>query len=87
MTTLEPPVEQEIAGPGATDDRSELRREGGRLIALTGLSAVTVPLMVLEMWRPVGGWLAWVVGTLAVLIERFLFLSREVGVRHRVFPG
>ena len=48
------------------EDRSALVREGRRLLALTALSAVTVPLMLMEMWTQVGGWVAWVLGALAV---------------------
>ena len=48
------------------DDTSGLVSEGRRLLALTALSALTVPLMLLEMWTQVGGWVAWVLGAFAI---------------------
>ncbi len=52
----------------AAEDTSELAREGRRVLALTALSAVTVPLMLLEMWGRVGHWVGWVLGALAVAV-------------------
>jgi heavy metal translocating P-type ATPase len=49
------------------EDIAALVSEGRRLLALVALSAVTVPLMVLEMWDQVGGWVAWVLGAFAAL--------------------
>jgi len=51
----------------APEETSALFSEGQRTLALVALSAVTVPLMLLEMWNEVGGWAAWVLGALAVL--------------------
>jgi heavy metal translocating P-type ATPase len=55
------------AARSAPEDTSALVSEGRRLLALFCLSAVTVPLMFLEMWNQVGGWVAWVVGAFAIL--------------------
>jgi len=52
---------------GPTEATSTLVREGRRLLALLALSAVTVPLMLIELWNQVGGWAAWVLGAFAVL--------------------
>ena len=49
------------------EDTSTLVREGRRLLGLIALSAVTVPLMFLEMWNQIGGWVAWVLAAFAVL--------------------
>ena len=40
--------------------------EGRRLLVLMALSVVTVPLMLVELWYGIGGWVAWVLGALAV---------------------
>lgn len=50
------------------EDKSELAREGRRMLALMALSAVTVPLMLLEMWGKVGDWVGWVLGAFAVAV-------------------
>lgn len=55
------------AARGSQEDTSALVSEGRRLLALFALSAATVPLMLLEMWNQVGGWVAWVLGAFAVL--------------------
>jgi Cu+-exporting ATPase len=48
------------------EDRSKIVSEGRRLLELVALSALTVPLMVLEMVHLVGGWAAWVLGVCAI---------------------
>ena len=48
------------------EDTSALVSEGRRLLILIALSALTVPLMLLELLDQVGGWAAWVIGTFAV---------------------
>lgn len=56
-----------LATRNVPEDTSELVREGRKLLALGAMSVVTIPLMFLEMWSNVGGWVAWVLGALAVL--------------------
>lgn len=46
--------------------RSELYREGMRLLGGTALSAVTLPLMFLDLYNVLGGWVAWLLGVFAV---------------------
>jgi cation transport ATPase len=59
-----------IGDPGseraASEEASELTVEGRRTVALFALSAVTVPLMFLEMWDRAGGWVGWVLGAFSV---------------------
>ena len=76
-------------GRTANEGTSELAREGRRVLALTALSAVTVPLMFLEMWGQVGHWVGWVIGTLAVAVfavaPKLLVLLGQA--RHRGLVG
>jgi heavy metal translocating P-type ATPase len=60
-------VGERRAAHGSQEDTSALVSEGRRLLALFALSAVTVPLMLLEMWNPVGDWVGWVLGAFAIL--------------------
>ena len=63
-----PALASAVDHPSAVHDeeRSALVSEGRKLVALLALSAVTVPLMLLELWDRVGGWAPWVLGVFAV---------------------
>lgn len=69
----------------STEDTSALVSEGRKLLGLFALSAVTVPLMLLEMWNQLGGWVGGVLGALAVVT--FLLAPQLVAMtvesRHR----
>lgn len=51
---------------GADEDASLLVSEGRRLLILSGLSVVTVPLMLFDLAYGIGGWAEWALGALAV---------------------
>ena len=72
MTTLQEELKegthQNLQTAPRPEEDSELIREGRRVLALMALSAVTVPLMFLEMWDKVGGWVAWVLGAFSVSV-------------------
>ncbi|MBA3640870.1 MAG: HAD-IC family P-type ATPase, partial [Acidobacteria bacterium] len=59
------------------------------MLALTALSAVTVPLMLLEMWGQVGDWVGWALGALAISVFAVApkLLVMAVQSRHRGFVG
>jgi Cu+-exporting ATPase len=48
------------------EDTSGVVKEGRRLLVLLALSAVTVPLMLLELLNQLGGWVSWALGAFAV---------------------
>ncbi len=78
-----------IGDPGseraASEEASELTVEGRRTLALFALSAVTVPLMFLEMWDRAGGWVGWVLGAFSVaafvLAPQLVRMTVEAGRR------
>ncbi|MBI2760684.1 MAG: heavy metal translocating P-type ATPase [Chloroflexi bacterium] len=67
MTTMMTTTTAVTARPGPEEETSALVSEGRRLLALVALSAVAVPLMLLELWIGVGGWVAWVLGAFVVV--------------------
>jgi Cu+-exporting ATPase len=73
------------SGRPASEEASELSIEGRRTLALFALSAVTVPLMFLEMWDRVGGWVGWVLGAFSVaafvLAPQLVRMTVEAGRR------
>lgn len=60
----------QIGRPGTThsldEDTIKLKHEGRLVLAGFVLSAITIPLMFLEMWHQVGGWVGWALGVLAI---------------------
>ncbi len=48
------------------EDASKVVSEGRRLLVLVALSAVTIPLMLLEMLAEIGAWVGWALGAFAV---------------------
>jgi Cu+-exporting ATPase len=59
-----------IGRPGTVDsfdeDTLKLKHEGRLVLVGFALSAVTIPLMLLEMWNQVGEWVGWILGVLAI---------------------